>query len=275
VPETAAPATVSQVLSRATGRLADAGCDTPRLDTELLLAEVLGVTRTGLYLAAPGTGLDDAQSGAFEALIARRVEREPVAYILGHREFRRISLAVDRRVLIPRPETELLVEVGLSLDRGARVVDVGTGSGAVVLALKDERPDLDVSATDISADALAVARANAARLGLEVRFAEGELACGGVHDAVLANLPYVEPGSELAPEIARYEPAPAIWGGGPDGLDVVRRLVRTLAGTKVVGLEIGAGQAGAVAELLGAAGFRSVQRLSDLAGHERVLVGRR
>jgi release factor glutamine methyltransferase len=275
VPETAAPATVSQLLSRATGRLADAGCDTPRLDTELLLAEVLGVTRTGLYLAAPGTGLDDAQSGAFEALIARRVEREPVAYILGHREFRRISLAVDRRVLIPRPETELLVEVGLSLDRGARVVDVGTGSGAVVLALKDERPDLDVSATDISADALAVARANAARLGLEVRFAEGELACGGVHDAVLANLPYVEPGSELAPEIARYEPAPAIWGGGPDGLEVVRRLVRTLAGTQLVGLEIGAGQAGAVAELLGAAGFRSVQRLSDLAGHERVLVGRR
>ncbi len=275
MPETAAPATVSQLLSRATGRLADAGCDTPRLDTELLLAEVLGVTRTGLYLAAPGTGLDDAQSGAFEALIARRVEREPVAYILGHREFRRISLAVDRRVLIPRPETELLVEVGLSLDRGARVVDVGTGSGAVALALKDERPDLDVSATDISADALAVARANAARLGLEVRFAEGELACGGVHDAVLANLPYVEPGSELAPEIARYEPAPAIWGGGPDGLDVVRRLVRTLAGTQLVGLEIGAGQAGAVAELLGAAGFRSVQRLSDLAGHERVLVGRR
>jgi len=275
VPETAPPATVSQLLSRATGRLADAGCDTPRLDTELLLAEVLGVTRTGLYLAAPGTGLDDAQSGAFEALIARRVEREPVAYILGHREFRRISLAVDRRVLIPRPETELLVEVGLSLDRGARVVDVGTGSGAVALALKDERPDLDVSATDISADALAVARANAARLGLEVRFAEGELACGGVHDAVLANLPYVEPGSELAPEIARYEPAPAIWGGGTDGLDVVRRLVRTLAGTQLVGLEIGAGQAGAVAELLGAAGFRSVQRLSDLAGHERVLVGRR
>lgn len=275
MPETAAPATVSRLLSRATGRLADAGCDTPRLDTELLLAEVLGVTRTGLYLAAPGTGLDDAQSGAFEALIARRVEREPVAYILGHREFRRISLAVDRRVLIPRPETELLVEVGLSLDRGARVVDVGTGSGAVALALKDERPDLDVSATDISADALAVARANAARLGLEVRFAEGELACGGVHDAVLANLPYVEPGSELAPEIARYEPAPAIWGGGPDGLDVVRRLVRTLAGTQLVGLEIGAGQAGAVAELLGAAGFRSVQRLSDLAGHERVLVGRR
>lgn len=275
MPETAAPATVSQLLSRATGRLADAGCDTPRLDTELLLAEVLGVTRTGLYLAAPGTGPDDAQSGAFEALIARRVEREPVAYILGHREFRRISLAVDRRVLIPRPETELLVEVGLSLDRGARVVDVGTGSGAVALALKDERPDLDVSATDISADALAVARANAARLGLEVRFAAGELACDGVHDAVLANLPYVEPGSELAPEIARYEPAPAIWGGGPDGLDVVRRLVRTLAGTQLVGLEIGAGQAGAVAELLGAAGFRSVQRLSDLAGHERVLVGRR
>ncbi len=131
--------------------------------------------------------------GRFEGLVARRAAREPVAYILGRKEFRRISLAVDPRVLIPRPETELLVEVGLALPSGARVVDVGTGSGAVALALKDERPDLRVLGTDVSADALAVARANADRLGLEVELVQADLLDGveGPVDAVVANLPYV------------------------------------------------------------------------------------
>ncbi len=185
----------------------------------------LEATRTSLYLRAPAAVLDDEAGARFAALIDRRAAREPVAYIIGRKDFRRISLAVDRRVLIPRPETELLVELGCSLAPGASVVDVGTGSGAVALALKHERPDLDVRATDISADALAVARANAARLGLAVRFREGELTCGLRCDAVLANLPYVEVGAELAPEIGRHEPPAALFAG-PDGLDVVRRLDR-------------------------------------------------
>ena len=161
----------------------------------------------------------------FWALVARRAASEPIAYILGRRAFRHLELAVDRRVLIPRPETELLVEVGLTLPPGASVVDVGTGSGAVALALKDERPDLRVVGVDISADAVAVARANAARLGLDVRMFTGDLLGGmGRPDAVLANLPYVEDDATLPPDVVRFEPPGALFGGR-DGLDLVRRLV--------------------------------------------------
>lgn len=274
LPAAAPPVTVSGALAAATARLAAAGCDTPRLDAELLLAHVLETTRTSLYLRVPAAVLDAAANARFGALIDRRAAREPVAYILGRKDFRRISLAVDRRVLIPRPETELLVELGCSLQPGASVVDVGTGSGAVALALKHERPDLDVRATDISADALAVARANAARLGLAVRFLEGDLTCGLRCDAVLANLPYVEAGAELAPEISRYEPRGALFSGS-DGLDLVRRLVAGTAGAAVLALEVGAGQAPAVSGLMRSGGYTSVQRLPDLAGHDRVVVGRR
>jgi release factor glutamine methyltransferase len=273
LPVAAPPVTVSGALAAATARLAAAGCDTPRLDAELLLADVRGTTRTSLYLHAPAV-VDAAASARFGALIDRRAAREPVAYILGRKEFRRISLALDRRVLIPRPETELLVELGCTLETGLSVVDVGTGSGAVALALKHERPDLDVHATDISADALAVAHANAARLGLEVRFLEGDLTCDLRCDAVLANLPYVEEGAGLAPEISRYEPRVALFAGS-DGLDVVRRLIATTGGAAVLALEVGAGQAPAVSELMRAGGYSSVLRLRDLAGHDRVVVGRR
>jgi release factor glutamine methyltransferase len=183
-------------------------------------------------------------------------------------------LSVDRRVLIPRPETELLVEVGLTLPRGARVADVGTGSGAVALALKDERPDLAVVGADVSEDALAVARENGSRLGVEVRFVRADLLDGGDYDAVLANLPYVADGASVAPEISLYEPASALFGG-PDGLDVIRRLVVAARTVPVLALEIGFDQADAVAKLLVAAGFASVERLRDLAGVERVIVGRR
>jgi release factor glutamine methyltransferase len=266
--------TVGGVLRGATARLATAGCDTPRLDAELLLAEVLGCDRATLVLRAHDE-LSAVAAERFEALLARRAAREPVAYILGRKEFRRISLAVDRRVLIPRPETELLVEVGLTLPGGSSVVDVGTGSGALALALKDERPDLSVLGTDASADALAVARENAARLGLDVGFAEADLLDGRRYDAVLANLPYVAEGDpRLGPEIALYEPAVALYGGR-DGLSVLRRLVGMLHGVPVVALEVGLEQADAVASLLGEARFRSVTRLRDLAGHERVVVGRR
>jgi release factor glutamine methyltransferase len=212
----------------------------------------------------------------YEALLLRRVAREPVAYILGRRDFRRLTLAVDRRVLIPRPETELLVEVGLGLPFGVRVADVGTGSGAVALALKDERPDLDVVGIDLNEDAVAVARANALRLGLAASLVVGDLLAGveGRFDAVLANLPYVADGASLAPEITLYEPPGALFAGS-DGLDVIRRLLSQVAGVPVVALEIGSDQGDAVAGLMRSVGFTSVERLRDLAWHERVIVGRR
>jgi release factor glutamine methyltransferase len=262
-------------VARGAATLAAAGVDTPRLDAELLLGSVLGVDRTRLLI----DGSDPVPAAAraqYDELLARRAAREPVAYILGRRDFRRLTLAVDRRVLIPRPETELLVEVGLSLPAGVRVADVGTGSGAVALALKDERPDLDVVGIDLNEDAVAVARANASRLGLAASFVVGDLLDGveGRFDAVLANLPYVASGAALAPEIALYEPADALFGG-VDGLDVIRRLLGQVSGVSVVALEIGFDQADAVVSLMWSAGFASVERLRDLAGHERVVVGRR
>ncbi|HEU4701819.1 MAG TPA: peptide chain release factor N(5)-glutamine methyltransferase, partial [Conexibacter sp.] len=177
---------VRMALAVATAELRDAGCDTPRLDAELLLADALGVDRA-VIVADPRRELTPEQARRFQGYAMRRAQREPVAYILGSKGFRTIELLVDRRVLIPRPETEHLVEAALELPQGARVADVGTGSGAVALALKAERPDLEVIATDASADALAVARANAQRLGLEVELLEGDLLepVSGPLDAVL------------------------------------------------------------------------------------------
>jgi release factor glutamine methyltransferase len=260
----------------AAARLAAAGIDTAQLDAELLLAHVLGVDRAALLLH-PDRELTAAEEDAFEALVRRREAREPVAYLLGSRGFRRIDLVVDRRVLVPRPETELLVEAALDLPRGARVVDVGTGSGAVALALKDERPDLEVLATDSSEDALAVARANAERLGLEVAFARGDLLdpVSDPLDAVLSNPPYVADADPLPADVADFEPAAALYAG-PDGLAVVRRLVaQAAARAPFLAIEVGAGQAPAVAEVAREAGFEHVEARRDLAGIERVVVARR
>jgi release factor glutamine methyltransferase len=264
-----------EALDDATAALAGAGCDTPRLDAELLLAQALGVGRERLFLDA-SLSIAGPRWERFQQLVARRIAREPVAYILGRKDFRWITLAVDRRVLIPRPETELLVEVGLTLPPGATVLDVGTGSGAVALALKHERPDLSVSATDASADALELARENSARLRLNVHFAHTNLLAGIDEQfyAILANLPYIPHGTPLAPEIAYYEPAEALFGG-VDGLDLIRRLMGMVDGVALMALEVGAGQAEAVSRLVHDAGFQTVDRLRDLAGHERVVVGRR
>jgi len=273
LPDALAARTVASVLSEATARLRDAGSDTPRLDAELLLAEAMGVGRERLIVDAR-SGLDPDVVARFGELVARRQQHEPVAYILGRKAFRHIELAVDRRVLIPRPETELLVEVGLTLPDGASVADVGTGSGAVALALKSERPDLVVRATEVDSDALAVARENGLRLGVEVEFIQADLLDGvtGRFDAVLANLPYMAEESSLPPEIGLYEPALALFAG-PDGLDVIRRLLEMTDQVPLVALEVGLPEA--VESLARDAGFRFVDRLRDLAGHERVVVARR
>lgn len=272
LPELFAGSTVSDAIAGATATLTAAGCDAPRLDAELLLAFVLGVGRERLIVDAREE-LAGAAAERLAALVARREAREPVAYIIGRKEFRRIALSVDRRVLIPRPETELLVEVGLSLPAGARVVDVGTGSGAVALALTSERPDLSVVGCDLSAEALAVARGNARALGISVEFFEADLLDGvpGPFDAVLANLPYVAEGTGLPPEIEFYEPPGALFAG-PDGLDAIRRLLPMAADVPLVALEVGLAEA--VESLMLQAGFPSVERLRDLAGHDRVVVGR-
>ena len=272
----APPGSARTALEAAREILAGAGCESPRLDAELLLAHALGVGRAGL-LAGLHPPLDAPRRARFQSLVRRRAAREPVAYILGRRHFRYVELMVDSRVLVPRPETELLVEAALGLPSGTRVVDVGTGSGAVALALKRERPDLDVTGSDVSAQALAVAAANARRLRLDVRLVEGDLldGAGGPYEAVVANLPYVAaaewPG--LPAEIREYEPSLAL-AGGQDGLDVIRRLVPQIARVRFAALEVGASQARAVREMLAAAGFARVAGLRDLAGIERVVVGR-
>lgn len=271
---------VREALDSALIALEAARVDTPRLDAEVLLAHALGVDRTALWLD-PRREVTGAPARWFRDAVRRRtVQRVPVAYLVGVKGFRRLDLAVDERVLIPRPETEHLVEALLDLPPGARVHDVGTGSGAIALALKDERPDLVVSASDVSADALAVARANAQRLGLDVAFTQTSLLDGIDRelDAVVSNPPYVRDGDRrrLMPEVAAHEPAGALFAGA-EGLNVIRPLVTRAAATAatLVALEIGEGQAPAVRALVAAAGFPEVEVVPDLAGIERVVVGRR
>ncbi|HEU4707276.1 MAG TPA: peptide chain release factor N(5)-glutamine methyltransferase [Solirubrobacterales bacterium] len=285
------PGSVREALGAAGDALAAAGVEDPRLDAELLLAEAIGWDRARL-VAQPEAEVLSAPGRRFGELVRRRLRREPVAYILGRKGFRHLELAVDRRVLIPRPETELLVELALEL-RPQRVLDVGTGSGAIALAVADELPGCEVTATDTSPGALEVARANAERVGLadRVELFEGTVPKEGEFDLVLANLPYVaeRDWASLQPEVTRWEPREALLAG-PDGLDAYRALLPLLGGrncrrsaeatttalgvTGALALEVGEGQAAAVAGMFRAAGFSRIETRRDLAGIERVVLGR-
>jgi release factor glutamine methyltransferase len=291
-------AAVREALASASDALRAAGVDAPRLDAELLLCETTGWDRPRLA-ANPDIAVPVGAARRFAEAVRRRLRREPVAYILGRKGFRHIELAVDRRVLIPRPETELLVELALEL-QPRRVLDVGTGSGAIALAIADELPECEVVATDTSPPALEVARANAERLGLFDRIelvqatlpppapVEGESPTPGepTFDLIVANLPYVAENewAGLEPEVTQWEPREALLAG-PDGLDAIRTLlsehVRLLSligvqKTNALGglaLEVGDGQADAVADLMRRVGFEAVETRADLAGIPRVVWG--
>lgn len=273
-----ATGSVRDALSAAAAAIAAAGAETPRLDAELLLAEALSVDRAVLA-ASPERPIEPAVAREFGQMVRRRVRREPVAYILGRRGFRRIELQVDPRVLIPRPETELLVEVALEL-RPTRVLDVGTGSGAVALAVADELPEARVVATDTSLEALAVAQANVQRLGLggRLELVYGDVPAEPAFELVVANLPYVSEAemAGLEPEL-RFEPRAALVAG-PTGLEAIEAVLGELAlltdRPGAVALEVGQGQAQAVAELVRRAGWGEIQVRADLAGIDRVVVGR-
>ena len=269
------------VLRWTTQRFTERGLDSPRLDAELLAAHAFGMTRLHLYTQFDRPLLAE-ELAALRALVKRRQAGEPVAYLTGHKEFWSLDLHVDARVLIPRPDTETLVELALeviAVDLDAQVADIGTGSGAIALAIAKQRPRAQVTATDLSNEALLVARANADRLGLNLTFESGDLLSALAPNArfhlIVANLPYIPsadiPG--LAPEV-RSEPMRAL-DGGPDGLDLVRRLIASapahLHPGGVLALEIGAGQADDTVALMAAGGFVAPQRRSDLGGIERVI----
>jgi release factor glutamine methyltransferase len=279
---------IREALSASVDALRAAGIDEARLDAELLLAETTGWDRARLA-ANPEAEIPPPAARRFGEMVRRRLRREPVAYILGRRGFRHLELAVDPRVLIPRPETELLVELALELKPDS-VLDIGTGSGAIALAVAAELSDCAVMATDTSPGALEVARANAERLELgdRVRFLEGSLPPSGDFDLILANLPYVAEAewASLQPEVTEWEPREALLAG-TDGLDAIRGFLSDRARLSsrspsqkassvngVVALEVGDGQAEPVGEMLSEAGFVDIETRTDLAGIERVVIGR-
>jgi release factor glutamine methyltransferase len=278
--------TIRDVLDWATADFESRGIDSARLDAELLVAEALGLERIGLYLDL-GRPLSEAERASIRPLIARRREREPVAYILGRRDFYGREFRVTSEVLIPRPDTETLVEHALRCipdDRTTRVLDIGTGSGAIAISLAAERPQADVTATDISEGALAVAQDNAERLGVagRVRFALADLLDDeGPYDLVVSNPPYIRTDElpSLEPEVKTHEPATALEGGS-DGLDLIRALldrtsVATRSGAHLL-LEVGAGQAPEVAALAhGSTSWSHEATYLDLNRIERVVHLRR
>jgi release factor glutamine methyltransferase len=248
------------------------GVESPRLDAELLVGRALGLTRLALYLDHDRP-LTQTEQAACRALLERRARREPLAYVLGEWGFRRLTLKLDARALVPRPETEVVVERCLALLEEIpepRVLDVGVGSGAIGLAIADEHPGARVTGVDRSRDALALARENAEELDLplELREAGFEAAAEG-WDLVVSNPPYVLPGEldGLQPEIRDWEPRAALVGEG------LHEELARLAQTNVIVLEVGDGQAPAVARALEELGYAEVRITQDLAGTERVVEG--
>jgi len=271
-------ASARDALGAATDALSAVGVDTPRIDAEALLAGITGRSAADL-IADRERLVSPADSRAFSEAVRRRLRREPVAYILGSKGFRHIDLVVDRRVLVPRPETELLVEFALA-EHPASVLELGTGSGAVALAIADELPGCEITAGDISTDALEVAASNADRLGLagRVRFFEGTWPTPGAFDLIVANLPYVALGDELPPEVRDWEPSGALFPG-ETGLECFEEVLASLPDSgiaaPVIALEIGHGQGERVAALVREAGFAQTMIHPDLAGLQRMVTGRR
>ena len=260
--------TVREALAETERRLAAAGIETPRVDAEWLLAHVLGVSRADVHTH------DDVDITALEPLVERRERREPLAYVLGEWGFRRLTLKTDHRALVPRPETEIVVERALVLirdDREPRVLDLGVGSGAIALAIADEHPGARVTGVDTSEDALALARENAEHLGLGVELRRGGVETTGEGwDLVVANPPYVPRGAlrRLQPELS-WEPRDALVDTG-----LHEQLVR-VARTRWLVVEVGDGQADHVAAAFGNEGYGDIRITEDLTGRERVVEGRR
>ncbi|HEY4120553.1 MAG TPA: peptide chain release factor N(5)-glutamine methyltransferase [Byssovorax sp.] len=282
--------TIRRVVAWASDDLKKRGATSARLDVELLLAEVLRSNRVQLIVDADRP-LAKEELAAYRALHTRRRAGEPVAYLLGRREFYGRSFRVDRRVLVPRPDTETLVEEALArtqrLCLSARVLDLCTGSGCVAISIARERPTMRVLGADVSRDALVVARENGIRLGaVNAAFVDGDLfaALDGqpphrrTFELITANPPYIPAGdvAGLVPDIRDFEPRVALTPG-PSGLEIAARIVadapRHLTKGGALALEVGAGQAPDVAALLRDAGFVDVRATKDLGGHERVVSG--
>jgi release factor glutamine methyltransferase len=275
--------TLGDALSRASARLASAGVDSPRLEAELLLARACDDCARALLYAELDRELTDEQEDAFDANVVRRERREPLAYILGEWGFRRLTLKTDRRALIPRPETEVVVERALEHIRGIeepQVLDVGTGTGAIALAIADELRTARVTAMDVSREALSLARENLELTGIDgrVRLVEHDLTSGlgeANFDLVVSNPPYVEPDElpTLQPEVRDWEPHVAlVAAGATERLAAAAREALRPGGWLV--LETAAGAGNRVERLLSELGFEEVTITPDLAGRDRVAEGR-
>jgi release factor glutamine methyltransferase len=267
---------VARAVAETGERLEAAGCESPKVDAELIVGHVLDLTRSELTLEAKRK-LSASEEDELERLVERRAGREPLAYVLGEWGFRRLTLSVDSRVLVPRPETEVVV--GRALARIAAldtpcVLDIGTGSGAIALAIADEHPSARVTAIDVSPAALEVAGANALRTGLDIELREWDLFAGlpdGPWDLVVSNPPYVlsEELAALQPEVRVWEPQIALVGVGATEA-IARGSLDVLAAGGAIVLEVAAGDGHRVSRLLGELGYVDVEISADLSGRERV-----